>query len=227
MRKNGLIIAIDGPAGAGKTTTAMLAAKKLGYICIDTGAMYRAVALKALQEKLPVDDETCIAPLAQRINIRFKWTGNRLLTFLDGIDVSDQIRSLEVTKAVTPVSQLSGVRKILVEKQRELGRDGGVVMEGRDIGTEVFPDSDLKIFLDASIDERARRRFLELESKGINIPISTLKQQIVERDNKDKTREHGPLRIAEDAAVIDTTGLSIEEQVEQVVMLAQEFLSNQ
>ncbi|MFN3695011.1 MAG: (d)CMP kinase, partial [Ignavibacterium sp.] len=160
-----LIIAIDGPAGSGKSTTAKLLAKKLGYLYIDTGAMYRAVTLFAIKNNI-LNDENKIIELASELDIELKLEDGITKVFVNGKDVSDEIRSLEVNQNVSPVSKIEGVRKILVEKQKQIGKNGGVVMEGRDITTVVFPNADVKVFLTASIDERARRRALEFAQKG-------------------------------------------------------------
>jgi cytidylate kinase len=211
-----LIIAIDGPAGSGKSTTAKLLAQKLGYLYIDTGAMYRAVTLYAIRNNI-LGDEDKIIEMAKKLNIELKFENGQTKVFVDGIDVSEDIRSLEVNQNVSPVSKIEGVRKILVQKQKEIGKNGGVVMEGRDITTVVFPNADVKIYLTATIDERARRRALEFEQKGQQVDIEKVKQNILERDRIDSSRDVSPLTKSPDAVEIDTSNLSIEEQVELIL----------
>lgn len=211
-----LIIAIDGPAGSGKSTTAKLLAKKLGYLYIDTGAMYRAVTLYAIKNNL-LDDEEKIIELAKQLNIELKFENGQTKVSVNGKDVTDEIRSLEVNQNVSPVSKIEGVRKILVDKQKEMGKNGGVVMEGRDITTVVFPNADVKIFLTATIDERARRRALEFEQKGQQVDIEKVKQNILERDRIDSSRDVSPLTKSPDAIEIDTSNLSIEQQVDLIL----------
>ncbi len=219
MSKN-LIITIDGPAGSGKSTTAKLVAQKLGYLYIDTGAMYRAMALKTLQRGIDPQDKNAVAELANRTKIELKRQDSTLRIYLDGTDVTAKLRLPEVTKAVTPVCQVNRVRQMLVEQQRRIGLNGGVVMEGRDIGTVVFPQAGLNIFLDASLKERARRRHSELKAQGVEIPPEQLKKEIAQRDREDTNRDKAPLRKAEGAILIDTTGLAIEQQVDKIVSLA-------
>lgn len=222
--KRKIVIAIDGPAGSGKSTTAKLLACKLGYKYIDTGAMYRAVTLYWLRKKLPLD-EMVVCSLLGEITINLSTQNNSLRIYLNGEDVSEEIRLPEVTKYVSPISTFSCVREYLVEQQRKIGMDGGVVMDGRDIGTVVFPDAELKIYLVASVEERIRRRLNELKQKGVELSEAEVRKQIVERDRIDSTREHSPLRKAEDAIEIDTTNLTIEEQVEKIYQLALERIN--
>ena len=217
-----LIIAIDGPAGSGKSTTAKRVAERLGLLYIDTGAMYRAATLKVLEEGVALDDEHAISELMDQINIDLQQVDGQLKVFLDGVDVSDAIRSPEVTRSIAPVCAMAHVREVLVRKQREMGRNGGVVMEGRDIGTVVFPEADLKVYLTASIQERAKRRYRELKRKGIDMPLDRLEQEIATRDRTDQERDLAPLRQAPDALVIDTTDLTIDEQVERIIALAED-----
>ncbi|BDQ01459.1 (d)CMP kinase [Ignavibacterium sp.] len=211
-----LIIAIDGPAGSGKSTTAKLLAKKLGYLYIDTGAMYRAVTLYAIKNNI-LNDEEKIIELASKLNIELKFEDGQTKVNVNGKDVTEEIRSLEVNQNVSPVSKIEGVRKILVQKQKEMGKNGGVVMEGRDITTVVFPNADVKIFLTASIDERARRRALEFAQKGQQVDIEKVKQNILERDRIDSSRDVSPLTKSPDAVEIDTSNLSIEQQVDLIL----------
>ena len=220
----GISIALDGPAGSGKSTIARAVALKFNYIYIDTGAMYRAVTLKALQQKVPIDNGEALTQLARQTLIRFKHIESdglsQLRVIMDGADVSDSIRSLEVTNSVSLVSAVAGVREALVKLQRDMAQKGGVVMDGRDIGTVVLPDAKLKIFLTASVKERSKRRWLELKAKGIEVDPDELEEQISKRDEFDSNREVNPLRQADDAILIDTTALSIEEVVDRIVELA-------
>lgn len=220
----GISIAIDGPAGSGKSTIARAVALKFNYIYIDTGAMYRAVTLKALQHKIPMDNSEALTQLAHRTLIRLKYTEagglSKLRVIMDGADVSDAIRSLEVTGNVSVVSAVAGVREALVKLQRDMAREGGVVMDGRDIGTVVLPDAELKVFLTASVKERSKRRWLELKAKGVEVDPEELEEQIRKRDEFDSNREVNPLRQADDAILIDSTALSIEEVTDRIVKLA-------
>jgi len=226
-KQRGLIIAIDGPAGSGKSTTAKLVAKRLGYLYIDTGAMYRALTLKALQLGLDLNDSGALSKLADNTKIKLVQHEDGVRTYLDGSDVSEQIRHPEVTRSVGPVCSVRHVRRVLVRQQQELGRDGGVVMEGRDIGTVVFPSADLKVYLDASIRERAKRRYLQLKAEGRVTSMEVLEQEIAQRDMQDMSRRESPLRMAKDAVLIDTTAQTIEEQVDEVIALAREVIRGQ
>lgn len=211
-----LIIAIDGPAGSGKTTTARLLAERLGYTYIDTGAMYRALTLAALEQGIPLTDDA-LADLLDRISIELRHTPSGQRTFLNGRDVSERIREPDVTAHVSMVSSFPSVRRVMVRVQQQLGRHGGVVMDGRDIGTAVFPDADIKVFMTADLDTRARRRQAELHQSNPTITAEEIKRQLDQRDRFDSTREHNPLRKASDALVIDTTNLTVEEQVECIL----------
>jgi cytidylate kinase len=214
-----IIIAIDGPAGSGKSTTAKLAAQKLGYTYIDTGAMYRAAAL-AWQRTGGEQSEDALKILMEKISIELKNESNGLRTYLNGEDVSEEIRTPEISRLSSPISAYGCVREKLVELQRKMGANGGVVLDGRDIGTVVFPNAELKIFLVASLETRAQRRFLELKEKGIEQPIDSIASQLAERDFNDSNRSNSPLRQAEDAVLLDTSSMSIEKQTEFVVNLA-------
>ena len=216
-----LIIAIDGPAGAGKSTVAARVARKFGYVNLESGAMYRALALKAIEWDASFEDEAALLKMAQdsRIALEPTLSGNRVL--LDGSDVSARIRERDVTEAASKVSVHPKVREWMVARQREMGLSGGVVMEGRDIGTKVFPDADLKIFLDAATDERARRRAAEL-----NGDRDAVARQIRERDDRDRTRAEAPLTQAPDAVYVDSTGLAIEEVEEAILKLVRARISN-
>jgi cytidylate kinase len=217
-----LIIAIDGPAGAGKSTIASRLARKFGYVNLESGAMYRALALKAIDRDLSLDDEAALVKLAQESRIQLEPTlgGNR--TLLDGRDVSDRIRERDVTEAASRVSVHPGVRAWMVARQREMGAGGGVVMEGRDIGTKVFPDADLKIFLDADPVVREQRRMEQQRIKGE--VAASVAADLRERDHRDRTRAASPLQAASDAVVIDSSKLSEEEVLARVEELAREKL---
>jgi CMP/dCMP kinase len=213
-----LIIAIDGPAGAGKSTIASRLARKLGYVNLESGAMYRALALKAIDHDISFDDEPALLKLAQESHIQLEPTvgGNR--TLLDGHDVSSRIRERDVTEAASRVSVHPRVRAWMVARQREMGAGGGVVMEGRDIGTKVFPDADLKIFLDADPVVREKRRMEQQKIKGE--VAASVAADLRERDRRDRTRKTSPLQAAADAVVIDSTKLSEDEVLARVEELA-------
>lgn len=217
MRERRLIIAIDGPAGSGKSTTARLVAKRLGYTYLDTGAFYRALTLKVLDAGMAPEDTGAILQLAETTQIELQPHEDKNRIWLDGREVTKMIREPRVTNAVAPVAANPQVRAIMVEKQRTIGRNGGVVMEGRDIGTVVFPDADLKIFMQASLEARARRRQEELAAMGITRDFTTLKAEIAERDEKDTSRKHAPLLRAADAVLLDTTQMTIDQQVDFIV----------
>ena len=211
-----MIIAIDGPAGSGKSTTAKIAAEKLGFIHINTGAMYRGIALKCIQEKInPTDMPEMDNILSGTV---FKFCGKDEADLsMDGVNISSEITTAEVTESVSRISAIPRVREKLVEYQREMADGIDVVLEGRDIGTVVFPDADHKFFLIADIHERAKRRRQEMEAKGEIVSLSALTAELEERDRIDSTREHSPLKKAEDSVEIDTTVLSIEQQVNRIV----------
>ena len=217
-----LIVAIDGPAGAGKSTVARMVARRLGPLFLDTGAMYRAVTWKALKEGLPLDDEAAMTRLARETTIEFVPGENGDRVLVDGQDVTDAIRTPEVTRHVSEVSAHAGVREVLVERQRELGKEGGVVAEGRDIGTVVFPQAPVKIFLVASPMERARRRAKDLEAKGHTVDLDELAAEIARRDAYDSNRAVSPLKPAPDAVHVDTDNLSVEQVVETILDIARQ-----
>ncbi|HEY5615401.1 MAG TPA: (d)CMP kinase [Bacteroidota bacterium] len=216
-----IVIAIDGPAASGKSTTARLVAERLGYLHIDTGAMYRAITWKVLEEKIPQDAVDRIQALAEKTHIRLE-RGNKV--FLGDQDVSDAIRLPKVTKSVSHISSYQVVRDVMVREQRRIANEGGVVLEGRDIGTVVLPNADLKIYMIADVSERARRRKKELEHAGVGVDEHALREEIQERDRRDSTREASPLRKADDAIVLDTSKLTVEEQVEFIVQRAEELV---
>lgn len=220
-----IIIAIDGPAASGKSTTAKQVASQLGYLHIDTGAMYRAMALKVLRSKVDPNDSEKVAELATTTTVRLALRDGKVRIVLDGEEVSGEIRLPEVTNMVSPVSTVSDVRKLMVKEQREMGTEGGIVLEGRDIGTVVFPNAELKIFMLADVRERAVRRRKELETKGVTISVEELEKEILERDRIDSGRAVSPLTKADDAIELDTTHLSIEEQVNFIVEKARKIIT--
>lgn len=211
--KRRLIIAVDGPAGAGKSSSSRLLAERLGYRYIDTGALYRAVGLLAWEQGVSPEDADGLAALCNSLRLRFV-PGAEGIRLLSGErDVTSDIRKPEVSQMASKVSAHPLVRQRLLALQRDLGKEGGVVMEGRDIGTVVFPDADVKFYLDASAEERGRRRYAELQQQGTSANLAMTVQEIAERDRRDSGREHAPLRQAPDAVVIDTTTLSLAEVV--------------
>ena len=214
------VIAIDGPAGAGKSTVAKIVAEKLGYTYIDTGAMYRGVAWKTLKQSQAATDEDILRAV-QEIDVRLACTENGTRVTVDGTDVTQEIRTPEVTHIVSRVAALGPVREKMVELQRAMAADGAIVMDGRDIGTNVLPNADVKIFLTASVEERARRRYDEMKEKGYAVNFDELKGEIALRDKQDSEREISPLRQAEDAVLLDTTSLSIDEVVTHVLKLSE------
>ena len=216
-------IAIDGPAGSGKTTTAKIVAEKLGYIYIDTGAMYRAVTLAWLRSGRELNEEV-ICELMNNIEITLKNTSSGQRTYLNQEDVSDDIRLPDVTKHVSPVSAIGCVREKLVAMQRELAKEGAAVLDGRDIGTVVFPDAELKIYLIATVESRAERRTKELREKNIEFSVEEIKQQISDRDNYDSSRANSPLRKADDAVEIDTSNLTIKQQCDLIIDFAKKII---
>ncbi len=209
------VIAIDGPAGAGKSTAARNLAERLGLVYLDTGATFRALALKAIREHIDLSDESALAALAERSEIRFE--GERLeKIFLDGEDVSEAIREQAVANASSAVAVHPTLRAGLVELWRKIGTRGGVVLEGRDIGTVVFPDAEIKFFLDARPEERAKRRFSEQSAKE-DVTIDRVTQDLKIRDQADRTRQHSPLRRAEDAIAVDTTDLTPKQTLDRLL----------
>ncbi len=216
-----LVVAIDGPAGAGKSTVAKLAAKELGYTYIDTGAMYRAVAWKTLQQKADVTD-ALILDVARDIDVRLAYQAGVTQVFVDGQDITGEIRTPEVSHIVSQVAALGPVREKMVDLQRQMATEGGVLMDGRDIATHVLPDADVKIFLTASIEERAQRRWKEMKEKGYDMSLEELQKDIAARDKADSEREISPLVQADDATLLDTTGLSIDEVVARILAMCSE-----
>ena len=218
-------IAIDGPASSGKSTVAKIIAKDFGYTYLDTGAMYRAATYIALRNQISPDEPSQLLELLEQYPISFgRAEDGEQLVFVGDVDVTNPIRENEVTNAVSAFAAIPAVRKKLVALQQEIAQQGGIVMDGRDIGTVVLPKAELKIFLVASVDERAERRYKENLSKGIETDLETLKEEIAARDYKDSHRETSPLKQAEDAIYLDTTGLSILEVVEKIKSEAQKHL---
>lgn len=205
-----LIIAIDGPSGAGKSTLSKLLAKELGYVNLDTGAMYRCVALAARRRGIDPDDQSALGALARALSIEFVRGNGAERVLLDGEDVSAAIRTPEVSLLTSKISAVADVRTAMVALQRRLGEKGGVVLEGRDIGTVVFPQAEVKVFLVATAAERGRRRYEELRAKGLDVDLQQTIAEVEARDAADSAREHAPLLQAADAVAIDTTGMSID-----------------
>ena len=219
-RKHGPVVAIDGPSGAGKSTLTRLLAGRLGYLHIDTGAMYRTLALAVSRSGVSPDDEAAVAAVCRGVEIDFHRDGGACRVIANGEDVSEAIRTPEISMLTSRISAQRAVREILLALQREQGKDGGVILEGRDIGTVVFPDAEVKFFLSATAEERGRRRYLELREKGTPATLEETIAAVVLRDEQDAARELAPLRKADDAVEIDSTGVAIEavlERMEQIV----------
>jgi len=226
---NKLTIAIDGPAGSGKSTVARRVAALLGYLYLDSGAMYRAVALKAVERKISPGDEEALVALSRKTRIELKAptaeqeaAGLKNRVFLDGREVTQEIRTAEVAQAASRLATIAGVREVLVAEQQRAGEGGGVVMEGRDIGTVVFPRAELKIFLEASPETRAERRWKEHQEKGEEMTLLEVLAEVKERDKRDRERKVSPLVKAADAVLVDNTAMGIEETARLIVFLAQE-----
>jgi cytidylate kinase len=211
QRPQGLIIAVDGPSGAGKSSITRLLAKRLGYLYIDTGAMYRTIALAVKRAAVAANDDAALAEVCRGVEITFVRSSGCCLVFLNGEDVSALIRTEEISQLTSQISARKIVRDVLVQHQRELGKNGGVILEGRDIGTVVFPDAEVKFFLSASVEERGERRYLEQKARGEDVLLAKTIAEVAQRDEQDSHREHAPLSRADDAIEIDSTGLSIEE----------------
>jgi len=219
--KVGLVVAIDGPSGAGKSTVARRLAERLGYIYIDTGAMYRAIGWKTVRERIDPADESKLAELCSRTTITIKKDNRDPRVYVDGIDVTGDIRTPEMGMMASTVSKSPAVRARLLSLQRDLGRAGGVVMDGRDIGTVVFPDADVKFYLDASAVERGKRRYLELKAQGMAVELARITREIEERDRQDSGRSIAPLRKADDALLIDSSFLSADEVLSRMLSVIQ------
>ena len=213
----GIIVAIDGPAGSGKSTSAKMVAKKLGYLYIDTGAMYRAITFLAIKNNI-LHDEEKIIELANSSKIELEFVNDETKVVVNGKDITNSIRTVEVNNHVSDISKIKQLRVVLVQKQREMRKEkNGVVMEGRDITTVVFPDADIKIFLTASINQRAERRAKEFSANGLEVPYDNIKENLERRDHIDSSRDASPLTIAPDAMIIDTSEITIEEQVNLIL----------
>jgi len=219
FHKKGLTIAIDGPSGAGKSTVAKGLAKRLGYTYIDTGAMYRSVALRVKEKSISPEDESEISQLVSSLRLTLIAEGEQIRVFCDGQDVTEAIRTPEISRLASHISKQKAVRKALVRMQRETGKEGGVILEGRDIGTVVFPDAEVKFYLDAESDERARRRYEEMVGKGMKVELKETEEELAQRDHQDTHRIHSPLKKAKDAVCIDTTHRSVEEIVEEMTRI--------
>ncbi len=215
------IIAIDGPVASGKSTCGKKIAAILGYLYLDTGALYRAVGLKAIRSSIDLDDNTATQRMLKNTHISLEPSTDGQQTYLDGDDVSEAIRSQEAAAAASAVSRLPEVRRFLMEIQREMGVNGGIVMDGRDIGTVIFPDAHIKFFLAADPQIRARRRFKELQAKGAEIDYNTVLEESIKRDNADSSRTEAPLRAAADAIRIDSSEKNIEETVKEMIGIIQ------
>ncbi|MFD1030884.1 (d)CMP kinase [Metaplanococcus flavidus] len=217
-------IALDGPAAAGKSTIAKIVAEKLGYIYIDTGAMYRAITLKALNAGIDLASSERTGQLLRNTQIDLQPSEEGQLVFLDGKNVTEDIRSQAVTSAVSLIASHESVRERMVELQQQLASGRGVVMDGRDIGTHVLPNAELKVYMSATVEERARRRYEENTERGFDTPLADLQKEIAARDKMDSEREVSPLRQADDALYLDTTNLTIEQAAADILKLAEERL---
>jgi cytidylate kinase len=211
------VIVIDGPSGAGKSSTARAVASRLGVLFLDTGALYRAVALRALERGIPLEDAEAVAKCASGVTLDLTGSPGDAHVYLDGADVSREIRTPEVSEASSRIAAQPLVRRRLVEVQREIARRGPVVAEGRDLGTVVFPDAQVKIYLDADPKTRAQRRARELQSRGIAATVDDVAVELARRDERDRGREDSPLRRADGAVIVDSTGMTLEEQIERVL----------
>ncbi|MBO0859379.1 MAG: (d)CMP kinase [Chloracidobacterium sp.] len=219
-----MIIAIDGPAGAGKSTVARAVARRLGYLFINTGAMYRAVAWKALREGIPLDDDVAVGRLAGESLIELTGDVDSMRVLIDGCDITDEIATPQVGRTASIISSISAVRRALVARQQRIGRAGGAVLEGRDIGSHVFPDAEVKIYLDASPEARARRRYDEDLARGVAVAsLEEMKREIELRDHRDKTRADSPLTQAKTAVYIDSSEMSVDEVVTRILEIAEQL----
>lgn len=228
MKKNGLIIAIDGPAAVGKSTMGKMIARELGFLYIDTGAIYRAITWKVLNHHININDEEMISRLVSDTSISIERVNNQNLDdcypiFVDGKDVTDEIRSPMIDQNVSQIARLPKIRKQLVYLQRELAANGNIIMEGRDIGSVILPQADIKFYFTASEEERIKRRFEELVSKGYSIDYEVVKKQIMKRDTIDSKRKYAPLIKAKDAILIDSTGKNVKEVKDNILKVINKF----
>ena len=217
-----IIVAIDGPSGSGKSTVAKLLAKKLGYTYIDTGAMYRAIALQAKRANVDINSGVALSSLCDRVQIGFVPNNDGLSTILNGVDVSEEIRTPEMSMAASDISAKKEVRQSLLSLQRRMGENGGVVLEGRDVGTVIFPNAEAKFFLDASLEERGRRRYKELTAKGLDVTLEQTIEDVKKRDINDSSRDIAPLKMAADSVLVDSTNVGIKEVVESMIRMVNE-----
>ncbi|MBW2649331.1 MAG: (d)CMP kinase [Deltaproteobacteria bacterium] len=216
--KKRLIITVDGPAGSGKSTVSRILAERISYMYLDTGLLYRAIAYKAMQRGISIADDEALRELCDGINIPLETDGD-MRVLVDGEDVSDNVRTEEIGMLASSISAVSAVRDALLPLQRSAGKHGGIVTEGRDMGTVVFPNADVKFFLDADVDERARRRYEQLVENGGNANLDEVKRGLETRDYRDTRRATAPLKPADDSVIIDTTGIDIEEVVKMMMVI--------
>ncbi len=220
-----MIIAIDGPVGSGKTTTAKRVAEKLNFIYLDTGALYRTIALYIHNKNIDIENKDDICSVISNMNFNVSHKNGKMFITLDGKEIKDEIRTPEITSLSSPVSAIPCVREYLIDIQRNFGKGTNLVCEGRDIGTVIFPKAEIKIYLDASITERAKRRYKEYKEKGKEISFNEVIDMIMERDIRDTCRSIAPLRKAKDAILLDTTGMSLDSQIEAVLQVIKEMMS--
>ena len=212
-------IAIDGPSGAGKSTVSKMLSKQLGYIHLDTGALYRTISYKLLNLQIDLNDDILLKKILKDTKIDIKFIDDNQKIYIDNTDVSNNIRSPEISMASSKISAINSVRQYLLKKQVDISKNNNIIMDGRDIGTIILPNADLKIFLTANLDDRANRRYKELKKKGMDIDLKDVKDDMKKRDNHDSTRKISPLKIAEDAIIIDTTGYSLEKTLNEVGLI--------